>query len=642
MIRIYCMLLSCLIFHAIAYADTPVDLLFDEQDTVISATESHRALGQAPSIVTVITEKQIRDMGAHTLIEALESVPGLNVSYPTDLAAGHTLTVRGLKSSEAEKTLLLINGHRVNNPYSGSWTFLFDEFPLDDVRRIEIIRGPGSALYGSNAMAAVIHIITRGAEDFRGSEAGASAGNHGYVNGHVTTGGMGDDASIMLSLNSSSTDGDRQEILRDAAGKSGVGNFWRRQQQGFISASAGNWSLFAMHVNKRRGTVLDGTNLIDHASNVMVRQSIAALTWARDGDLWDVSIRTDADLFDLDPHWQLFGGATIVRPAVKNLTLSESGLLRYRGWQDHEWTFNINYDHIRQFDVRNFVNGADVSALFNHNSNVTRQVFALAIQDEWSPLSDLTVTAGVRMEHYSDVGSHASPRFALVWNATDMLDVKLMYGHAFRAPNFVELYSANNPVVLGNANVRPESVNTYEFGTSLHKGVWHLDGNVYYSRYKNLITRIAPSPLTVNVGRETLRGFEAELRVDIQKGLYGALSYTWQTGSSNLTAARLPDVPMQVIRLSGDAPLPLGTHLHMDAHWIGSQARTAADPRPALASTWQVDLAIRAGNVSSGPSMSFVMNNVFNQKIFSPVATPIMSDIPLHDREWMLDFAWVF
>jgi len=642
MIRICFAFLLLWLAIPLAYAETPVDLLFDEQDTEMTATESKRALGQAPAIVTVITEKQIRDMGAHTLIEALESVPGFNVSFPSGLASGQTLTVRGLKSSEAEKTLLMINGHRVNNPYSGSWTFLFDEFPLDDVRRIEIIRGPGSALYGSNAMAAVIHIITRGAEDFRGSEASVSTGNHGAIAGHISTGGIGDHASIMLSLNAASTDGDSQAILRDAAGKSGTSNFWRRQQQGFLSAKAGNWSLFAMHVNKRRGSLLDATNRIDHASNVRIRQSIAALSWVRNGDLWDVSLRTDADLFELDPQWQLFGGAQILRAPVKNLTLTGSGLVRYRGWQDHEWTLNASYDHIRQFDVRKFVNGADLTALSNHNRDTTRQVWALAIQDQWSPLANLTLTAGVRMEHYSDVSSHTSPRFALVWHATEMLDIKAMYGHAFRAPNFIELFSANNPSVLGNPNVKPESVNTYELGASLHKGIWHLNGNVYYSRYKNLITRIAPSPLTINIGRETLKGFETELRVDVQKGLYGALSYTWQTGSSNLTAARLPDVARQVIRLSGDAPLPLDTHLHMDVHWIGSQGRAAGDPRPALASTWQADLAMRAGNVSSGPSMSFDIKNIFNHKIYSPVASPTMSDLPFHDREWMLNLAWTF
>lgn len=636
-------LICCLLAAApLQAAESAVNMLFDEQDTIMSATESKRELGQAPAVVTVITEKQIRDMGARTLIEVLESVPGMEISYPTDMATGHTLTVRGLKTTEAEKTLLLINGHRVNNPYSGSWTFLFDEFPMDDVRRIEIIRGPGSALYGSNAMAAVIHIITRNADDFTGSDMAATAGNRGYIGEHLTTGVKSDNGNLMVSLNGAKTNGDRQFIARDAAGRSGFGNFWRRQQQGFLSASTGDWSLFAMHISKKRGTVLDGTNQIDTMSNVKLRQSIATLTWQQQHDIWDLSLRSDVDLFSLDPLWQLFGGARLVQPSVKNLTLTESGQLRYRGWQDQEWTFDLSLEHIRQYDVRNIVNGQDLTATQNHNRNTTRNTIALAIQDEWMPLDTLTATAGVRLEHYSDVDNHASPRLALVWNATDTLNLKLMYGHAFRAPNFIELYSANNPAILGNPLVDPETVDTYEIGAALQHESWHLDGNLYYSHYKNLITRLAGNPQTVNIGSETLKGFETELRVDARKGLYGSLSYTWQTGRSSLSSGNLPNVPTQIIKLSGDAPLPMDAHIHADLHWISAQQRAAGDTRPPLPATWLADLAIRAGNPSDGLSMSFVVNNIFNHTVYSPVANPTQSDIPFHDRDWFLNLAWAF
>ncbi|PJC70383.1 MAG: hypothetical protein CO017_05640, partial [Zetaproteobacteria bacterium CG_4_8_14_3_um_filter_59_5] len=76
-----------------AYAQTSMDMLFDEQDTVISATESRRALDQSPAIVTVITEKQIKDMGVHTLIEVLEAVPGFKVSYAAGVVNGFSLSV---------------------------------------------------------------------------------------------------------------------------------------------------------------------------------------------------------------------------------------------------------------------------------------------------------------------------------------------------------------------------------------------------------------------------------------------------------------------------------------------------------------------------------------------------------------------
>lgn len=638
--HLVCLLLAIVIAASPLLA-APVDLLFDEQDSVMTATESKRELGQAPSIVTVITEKQIHDMGAQNLLEVLEAVPGFMVAYPSDIASGHTLSVRGLKSSEAEKTLLLINGHRVNNPYSGSWTFLFDEIPLDEVRRIEVIRGPGSALYGSNAMVAVIHIITRTADTFRASTLDFSAGNHRYSEGHVSSGATSNGTSMMFSLNASSTNGDRQYIAKDAAGRAGFSNFWRRQQTGFLSITHGNWSLFAMHAGKRRGSLLDATNQIDHASNISVRQSFATLEWQQPHDNWDLLLRSEGDLFSLMPLWQFYGGGMLGQPQVRNLTLTQNVRLRYRGWQNHEWTLHGSYDHIRQFDVRTIINGTDLTNIANHNRNTTRQIWSLAIQDEWQPSDALGITAGLRLERYSDVGGHVSPRLAAVWHASDNLDIKAMYGHAFRAPNFIELYSAHNVALLGNPNVKPEIVDTYEIGTSWRQGIWQINGNVFESRFSNLITRIPPSPQTINVGKETLRGFEIEWRIDASKDLYGSVAYTWQRGTSSLSGS-LPDVPHHMARLSGDAPLPLDAHLHADLHWIGSMARASGDPRPPLPATWQLDTAIRVGSPANGPSASLIARNLFNQTIYSPMANPGMSDIPYHGREWLLNLSWAF
>lgn len=632
-----------------AMAESSMEMLFDEQDTVISATESRRALDQAPSIVTVITEKQIRDMGAHTLIKVLESVPGFHVSYPSDVANGYTLSVRGLKSGESENTLLMINGHRVNNPYSGSWTFLFDEFPLADVRRIEIIRGPGSALYGSNAVVAVISIITREAGDFLDDEVSVSAGNKSTQRGHISVGTHGLDNHFMLSLDEASTDGARDTVNGDSAGGSGQANFWRRQRSGYLSVTGGDWNLFAMHLTKRRGSLLDATNRIDTSTDIAIRQSFAGLSWKQDGDDWDVEWRNDADWFDLDPRWQTFGGPTYQRAPVKNLTLSGQGLLRWRGWRNHEWTTSLSYEHIRQYDVRNMINGVDVTASLNHNRNAARRVPSMVLQDEWRPAEQLALTAGMRLERYSDVGNSASPRLAAIWHASPRLDIKVMAARAFRAPNFIELYSANNPSVIGNSQVKPEVMDTLETGVSWHDDIWRLDGNAFYSRFHQRITRVAPSPVTVNVGRTDLKGVEIGLRADVQKDLYGSISYTYQQGESRNGGVKshLADAPEHLLSASGDMPLPIAflnypLHLHGDVHWIGPQRRAAGDVRDPVASATLVDFAVRMADKLNGLNASLVVENVFNQRAFSPVDHPLMSDLRIFERDWMLQLSYEF
>jgi len=467
--------------------------------------------------------------------------------------------------------------------------------------------------------------------------------------GHVGLGTNNPEHNFMLSLDEASTDGDRDKVKRDSAGGSGRSNFWRRQRSGFLSLQSGDFSLFAMHLNKRRGSVLDATNRIDRSTDISIRQSFAGLSWTRDGDDWDMEWRGDGDWFELDPRWQTFGGPSSLRTPVKNLTLSVQGLLRYRGWQNHEWTVSASYEHIRQFGVRTYLSGVDVSASLNHNRNATRRVPSLVLQDEWMVTDDLALTTGLRMENYSDVGNSITPRIAMIWHALPSLDVKTMYGRAFRAPSFVEMYSANNPSIIGNPNVHPEKMDTVESGLSWHDGIWRLDGNAFYSRFHQRITRVAPSPVTVNVGRTDMEGLEIELRADVQKDMYGAISYTYQQGEtvSGGVKRHLADVPRHMFRASGDIPLPVpmldnSLHLHADVHWVGAQQRAAGDARAPVPSATLADLALNMGNPVRGLNVSVIVENVFNQRAYSPVANPLMSDLRLFEREWMIQLSYEF
>ena len=623
-----------------ATEQTPVDVLFDEQDKVVLATDSLRELNVAPSVVTVISEKQIHDMGAVSLIDVLESVPGFLVSYPSDIASGYTLTVRGLKSSEAEKVMLLINGHRVNNPFSGSWTFAFDEFPLEDVRRIEIIRGPGSALYGSGAMAAVINIITRDAESFHRNGVSTALGNEGIHRAHLTVGNR-DDLRFFLSLDASESQGDHVLIAQDASGRAGYSNFWRRQGEAFLSMTSGQWSWFVMHMNKQRGSILDASNFIDRGSHLKIEQTFGSLIWHKDYADWNLRWRLDADLFHLDPRWFLFG-RDVIQAKVKNLTVDSLFELKYAGLSNHELTAGLGFRDIRQFSVQTLINGVDVSRTSNHNRNASRSEPYAFVQDEWRVLPSLLLTAGVRMEQYSDVGSQLSPRFALVWAMNDHMDIKAMYGHAFRAPNFIELYSQNNPAILGNPSVRPERVDTFELVLGWHHDGWQVEWNGYYSRYRNLIARMPPDPHTYNIGRSTYRGVELSLRYDLEKDLYGSVVYIYQTGKDDNSGSSISGVPHHILTVSLDMPFLFKSHLHWDAHWIGRQSRPLADPRPVIPATWYLDAAWRLGSPAKGVSLLASVHNLLNRRVLSPMASPKVSDIPFQSRQWMISGKYEF
>ena len=138
---------------------------FGADKEVTIATRHETQISKAPSIVTVITDKEIKNLGYRTFAEILRTVPGFEILKTG--ALGDTIpAVRGFAGDN--KVRVMLNGHLVNNPLRGGAFVNFDDFPVEGIKRIEIIRGPGSAIYGENAFLAVINIIPKDAKDING------------------------------------------------------------------------------------------------------------------------------------------------------------------------------------------------------------------------------------------------------------------------------------------------------------------------------------------------------------------------------------------------------------------------------------------------------------------------------------------
>lgn len=142
-------------------------LFFEEEALVTLATLHPRKVGEAPAIISVITAGQIKNMGARNLADVLITIPGIGILISTAWSRAE-VEVRGIETRQSDKVLILVDGHRLNDPFFGGATTVTDDFPLENIKQIEIIRGPGSALYGANAFVAVINIITKKTEEIDG------------------------------------------------------------------------------------------------------------------------------------------------------------------------------------------------------------------------------------------------------------------------------------------------------------------------------------------------------------------------------------------------------------------------------------------------------------------------------------------
>jgi len=636
---------------ALAESETVSDdlsFIFEEEDLFISATQSARTLDKAPAIATVITAKQLRDMGARNLLDALKTVPGFGVSYASGFSVEQSLEVRGVKTDESEKVLLMIDGHRVNTAIGGSWTFSFDEFPVSQIKRIEIIRGPGSALYGANAFVAVINIIMQKPGELEGAALTASAGSDQTLRQNIQVGHKDGGFAVIGSYDHWDTDGNSQFVAGDVFGQSGLTNFWRNNHTGYFIAEYDRWSMTGFIVNKRRGTPMGITNLIDTRSDVRLRQLFGEVSFKDRFGSADVELKLGVDDFVADPVWEI--GPSLFNPQLENLTLSPRASASFDSYNGHFVTVGVEYDHMRQFDVKHIVNGVDVSSVFNHNQDVTRRVFAAYAQDEWEINHDAIVTAGVRLDHYSDFGTTVNPRVAFVWSPHKDIDVKLLYGRAFRAPSFVELYEINNPAAVGNPDLKPEIMNTLEAGLAWHLSpIFQVNADIFYNRFTDRIVRQAP--LSVNQGGAKIWGFEAELKADLRDALYGYVNYAYQLSEDDNTGSPLADVSKHRVKAGVNAGFFDDKLIaHADLRWTGERQRAPGDFRTATESNTVVDFAAHTQRLVKGFDLSAKVHNLFDTEVFDPSPVPppvpgtqsVVPGFPRPGRTWLLEASYAF
>ena len=191
-------------------------LIYGDASTLSIATGTQQLLRRAPSVASVITAEDIKAMGAQDLDQVLETVPGIHVSRAS-IRYASTYVIRGIYTGQSNPQVLLMqNGIPMTTSYTADKGYAWVGVPVENIARIEIIRGPGSALYGANAYAGVINIITKTAADTPGTEFGVRDGSFNFKNAWVQHGGQWGAVDVAAYLNAGSTDGSKGIISQDA------------------------------------------------------------------------------------------------------------------------------------------------------------------------------------------------------------------------------------------------------------------------------------------------------------------------------------------------------------------------------------------------------------------------------------------
>lgn len=545
-------------------------------DMVITATRVPTEVERIPASVTVIDRKQLEASGAQDLVQALGSVPGMRVAQSGGMGGNASAFVRGLNSSHV---LVLRDGMPVNDAADSSGAFNFGVDTLADVERIEVIRGPMAALYGSGAIGGVVNLITR-----RGERAGTQvsgelgAGYPGMARGHVAVTGASGDwdyAAIGEGTWQRGFDAvpERMSVYRDvkqgfAAGV-GTVNLGYSPVEGTRFSFLGRVRRADFTFNALGFPIWDNANSRGHLDQVLGR--VGASTTLLDGML-------ESSLFvgrlQEDRRY-----TQALDPRDPNQAENDS---RYHGYRtDVQWSNTL---HLSEAIGAAWQSGTDVTFGAQHTRDdarvqVSSSYFGFPYsQSVRAGMATEAMHAGLRSTLFERLTLTGQVRQDWVlgqapftWRAGAVVAVpevwtrfKASYGTAFRAPSLFDRYGVDDFGYQGNPNLRPERSRGWEAGFVTDLPVFgrangvSLGATYFENRVRDLIVvAFAPVYTSVNIGAARTRGVESELTLRPADWLSGTVAWSVTEARDAVSGARLLRRPQHAVVASAEIrPLP--------------------------------------------------------------------------------------
>lgn len=632
----------------------------DEIINIEIATGTQKTLSEAPAVASVITAQQIQNMGARNLAEVLTRVPGLHMSRSAFLY-GPKFVFRGITSAVAPQTLILVDGISLKSAFDGDSNNIWGEYPIQSIARIEVLRGPGSALYGADAFSGVINIITKKYDDIESAKVGVSVGSFDTHNAWVNVGFEMGGWKSALSIEHMASDGHKEEIT-DGLGITGPVNVEYKNTDIFFNTHYENWQFnLGWQSRKDVGSGQGILETIDDNGLWGAEKLLAEVKYKTDG--WAENLETEVIVNYMQnkqtverspyllPPFAYPPEGLIGEPEYSEYTAKVELNNSFSGINNHLVSVGAGFQHTDIYEVKerkNFNNDLSPKNGLADVSNNPDEVFLpesdrqnryIYVQDEITLNKSLAATLGVRYDDYSDFGSTFNPRAALVWKTNDKLTTKLLYGEAFRAPAFVELFAVNNPAALGQPKLKPENIKTLDLAFAYRPNFKLYTGfNIFSYEITNLITAVAIDNVSfqfTNIGEQSGHGVEFEFDYQINNDFNFAGHYAWFENEDKMTNDDAGDAPNHQIGLRGNWKISDNVSLHISGSYIGEQKRQPHDIRDSLSSYTFVDISLRYDVPSAGLSLQLSGKNVFDEDIREPseavvdeTALNIIKDLP--------------
>ncbi len=511
---------------------------------VYGASKFEQRTTEAPSSISLVSSDEIKKYGYRTLSDVLQSVQGFHISYDRNYAF---LGTRGINLGDFNsRVLLLVNGHRVNNNLTDG-AFIDSAFILDVdlIDRVEIIRGPGSVLYGNNAFFGVINVVTRKGGQVNGAEGSIEYGEFDTYKGRVTLGkSFTNGIDLLLSGSFYDSDGPDKLFYKEfntPAQNRGIARGRDDDSFGsfFGSLSYFDFSLEGGFISREKGnpTAQFSTTFNDPHLRTEDERSYTAFKYAHSfPDVVDVTARVYYDRNEFEIGYP-FGATLFTEKDIGEWWGAELQFNK-RIWDRHVITVGAEYrDDFRQ--ERKSSGQAPVES--------DRQSHGVYVQGDFAVHTNLHFNGGVRYDQYGDFDATFNPRLALIYNPLEKSTFKAIYGTAFRAPNFLEL--ALSPP----GQLEPEEITSHELVYEQEIGR-HLRSSIsgFHNEMDGLIAFV--DGRFVNFDAETV-GTELALDGFWTNGVRARVSYTLQRTHGHSLRFDLPDSPEHLVKLNLSVPV---------------------------------------------------------------------------------------
>ena len=509
-----------------------------EEEIIVTATRLETPSREVASSTTVITAQDIRNGQQRTVVDVLRSVPALDVVRSGGSGQTTSVFIRGAKS---EHTLVLIDGVEVNDPITPARSFDFANLSTDDIERIEIIRGPKSTLYGSDAIGGVINIITKKGKGKPRFFASIEGGSFETYRERIGLSGGNDFANIYLSISRTDTDGISAAAEDDGnREEDGYENTSLSARFGLTPSADFSVNFTFRYIDSKADIDNFGGAFGDDPNNIL--------------DTKQVFLRAQANLIMLDDLWEQTIGLSVSTHDRRNdndtdpahpVDLVRSSFESQLTAFDWQHSFYLHENNVVTFGFEaeeeegqsDFHSESAFGPFSSTFGKETARTYGYYAQDQIKFQDRLFTTLGVRVDEHSRFGSEVTYRIAPAYLIEDTgTKLKATYGTGFKAPTLFQLFSD-----FGNTDLDPETSEGWDVGIEqqLMDKKATVGATYFHNEFDDLIDFDFVTSTYKNVSQAESKGIEAFASARPTKQVTVGASYTYTDTEDETTGEEL-------------------------------------------------------------------------------------------------------